>query len=357
MPDSRRIVVSAQASAQGSNQLWMASTVTGGYYALTSGISDRINPRVSPDGRVILFTETLSNFDVVSATLDSASVHRLVATERNEQMPAWAAKQWVMVYVTDRNGPLEIWMRSGEVDRPLVTAKDFAPGTTRSLLGPALAPDASRVIYARVDTKGGTSGMRLWISAVNGSAPTLLTNDSLDLEAPGCWSPDAAWFAYYAMGSGKQDLMKAKTTGQATPILVKAGVNGGASLPSWSPDGKWICVGEQLVSPDGKSTRSLPKDTSPAYMFSADGKRMYGIRQDGERQLLFSIDLATGKEKVVGDLGKDFRPDSSLGPGIRFSLAPDGKSFIYGVRNDKSNLWLLEGFEPKTDLLSRLGLR
>jgi Tol biopolymer transport system component len=353
MPDGRRIVVSTQGSEGGSEQLWIADTVTGGYYALTTGTTGRLYPSVSPDGKMILFTESISDFDIVSANLESAAVQRLIATERNELMPAWAASQSVMAYVTDRNGPTEIWVRSGDVDRPIVTSKDFEPGTTSDLWGPALAPDASRVIYARTDTKGVS---RLWISAVHRSAPSLLTNDAHAIEFPGSWSPDGTWFTYETETRGQVDLMKAKTTGQVTPILVKANVPSGDAVPSWSPDGKWICDGEQLVSPDGKTVRRLLGNSS-GYTFSADGSRIYGIRRDGERRFLFLLDLLTNKEKVVGEIGEDFRPNSVPNPSMRFSLAPDGKSFVYGALNEKWNLWLLEGFEPKTDLLSRLGLR
>jgi hypothetical protein len=101
----------------------------------------------------------------------------------------------------------------------------------------------------------------------------------------------------------------------------------------------------------------IPGKDSIGYTFSADGRRVYGIREESERYQLFFIDLSTGKDRIVGDLSRDFRPSSFLGPAIRLSLAPDGKSLVYGVSNRKSNLWLLEGFEPKTDLLSRLGLR
>jgi hypothetical protein len=63
------------------------------------------------------------------------------------------------------------------------------------------------------------------------------------------------------------------------------------------------------------------------------------------------------RRKDHGDVGKDFVPArSNTLTNIWFSLAPDGKSFVYGVVKSKSNLWLLQGFEPKTDLLSRLGL-
>lgn len=39
----------------------------------------------------------------------------------------------------------------------------------------------------------------------------------------------------------------------------------------------------------------------------------------------------TLKQKVIKDLGKDLQPDSPNNPGIRFSMAPDGKSFVYST--------------------------
>jgi Tol biopolymer transport system component len=352
MPDSRRIVLATGALAE-ENQLWLADTVSGRFHALTSGTSPRYAPSVSPDGKKILFTENAGSLDIVSVNLKTAAAERLVATERNEQMPAWSSRRWVMAYVTDRNGPAEIWLHEGETDRPLVTAKDFAPGSASWFMGPAPSPDGSRVIYSRVDVK---ENVRLWISATSGGTPSRLTNVQNDTEYPGSWSPDGNWFVYAVQRGGSFELKKVKTTGQATPITIKAAPES-QGIPSWSPDGNWICYAEQLISSDGQKTRPLPKMHSSTYMFSSDGKGLYGIRQDGERQLLFFIDLATEQERVVGDLGKEFPPGSSFAPGIRFSLAPDGKSFVYGALSQKSNLWLLEGFEPKTDLLSRLGLR
>lgn len=71
---------------------------------------------------------------------------------------------------------------------------------------------------------------------------------------------------------------------------------------------------------------------------------LYGLRGDGARELLFSVDVATGAEKVIGDVGKDFAPKNDFHPGIRFSLAPDGKSFVYAAGRLRSNLWLMEGW-------------
>ena len=357
MPDNRHIVFSFAPSPDASSQLWMADTVTGERHALTSGTTSRTAPAVSPDGRKIVFVESAGNFDVVSVDLRNAAAHGLIATARDESMPAWAARQPVLVFVTDRNGFQEIWIhREGSGDRPLVTPRDFPPGTTQWFMGPALSPDADRVIYSRIESSGG--GTHLWISAVAGGAPVPVTNDGTFSEFPGSWSTDGNWFTYLALKDGKLHLLKVKTSGQATPTVVKTDPPSPSDgVPSWSPGGDWILYAGNLFSPDGKTIRPLGEHHSEANVFSKDGKLVYGMRADHERELLFSVDIATGAEKVIGDVGKDFRPGSFLNPAKRFSLAPDGQSLVYGTAKRQDNLWMLEGFAARPGIWARLGLR
>jgi hypothetical protein len=303
---------------------------------------------VAPDGRKLILSESTGNYDVVSMDLATAAARPLISTSRNEVMPSWAAAEPVMVYVSDRNGAYEIWLRrEGIGDRPIVSAADFA-NDTRGFMVPELSPKGDRVIYGRVESAGTA---RLWISAVAGGAPIQLTNESAT-EFAGDWSPDGAWFVYYRWKDARLSLMKVKTTGQATPIVLKEQTES-SILPSWSPTGEWIAYGTDLVSPDGKTTRSLGKPESRHYAFSRDGKLLYGLRQDKEHQFLFSIDVASGATKVIGDIGAEFPPATSMNPGIRFSLAPDGKSFIYASGLFRNNLWMLEGFEEPKGLLAR----
>lgn len=49
---------------------------------------------------------------------------------------------------------------------------------------------------------------------------------------------------------------------------------------------------------------------------------------DRDKVTLFSLNPVTLTQKVIKELGKDLSPASDFGPGIRFSLAPDGKSII-----------------------------
>jgi serine/threonine protein kinase/Tol biopolymer transport system component len=355
MPDSRHVVLALERAGGNSEQLWIADTGSGEFHALTSGTTFRSAPAVSPDGQRIIFQEGTGSYDIVSVDLASAAAHPLIATERDELMPAWAANKPLLVYITDRNGPQEIWLHAADnSDRPLVTARDFPGVPLQWLMGPALSPEGDRVIYSKVDMGGAEL---LWISAVAGGSPVQLTNDRASGEFPGSWSLDESWFAYMQFRDGKVNLAKVKTTGQAPPSIVRAGVEyENEAVPVWSPAGDWILLGESLYSPDGKTVRSLGEHHSDGYTFSPDGKRVYGLRRSDEGETLFTVDVASGVEKIVGDVGKDYRPGSNLNPGMRFSLAPDGKSIVYGSGRFKNNLWMLEGFAVKSGLLARLGL-
>jgi hypothetical protein len=180
------------------------------------------------------------------------------------------------------------------------------------------------------------------MSSVTGGAPVRLTNDATSTEYGGAWSPDASWFAYLAIRNGKMDLMKVKASGQAAPALVYANP-GCLETPSWSPAGDWIQCGSQLISPDGQASRKLPVRHTQNYVFSKDGKLLYGLRDDPDHEVLFSVNVATGFEKTLGNIGREFRPNSNFHPALRFSLSPDGKSFVYPAGTFHSNLWMLTG--------------
>ena len=63
-----------------------------------------------------------------------------------------------------------------------------------------------------------------------------------------------------------------------------------------------------------------------------------------DRATLFSLDPVTLKQKVIKELGKDLAPQSGDHPGIRFSIAPDGKSFVYPTAYYREDLCMLTGY-------------
>jgi hypothetical protein len=80
------------------------------------------------------------------------------------------------------------------------------------------------------------------------------------------------------------------------------------------------------------------------------------MRPENGQQTLFSIDVASGAERIIAS-GIRFEPRSNLSPSIRFSLAPDGKSLVYGTGLIRNNLWIMEGFKSPDTLAARLGWR
>ncbi len=354
-PDGRTGILSL--TTAGGTHLWFAGIRTGLRQPLMVGTPSETEnqPVLSPDGKKILFTQGETEFTIASASLADASVSRLISTTGMATgMPAWARHQDKMVYDTARSGSSAIWMRNEGWDRPIVTADAFPPGTTDKFMTPALSPDGDRLAYTRSDKD---QKFVDWISSVSGGPPVRLTNIMDAVERGGSWSPDGAQIVYWQFKGGKTAIMLAKTSGEATPVMLREMV--GNPLPDWSPDGQWISFadvksgGWAVISPDGKTLRTYGEPRTVQMTFSADSRHLYGIRVDGDRNTLFSIDLATKEVKNIGDVGKDFTPASYSNPGIRLSLSPDGKSVLFTSMRRTSSLWMLEGFDPP-GLLDRL---
>src|SRR6185436_12557997 len=255
---------------------------SGEFAVLSRGTTAQTVPAVSPDGGKIAFLVQTTDYDLVSVDLSTAAAATLIATQRTEEMPAWAMKEAALAYVTDRTGEPEIWLhKSGQPDRPLVTARDFPPDTTQWFMGPMLSPDATRIIYTRIERAGPA---RLWMSAVSGGAPVRLVKSDAEIDYAGSWSPDGAWFVYWNMQDGAVSLRKVKTTGQGEPEVLRPMVKPHESTaPLWSPAGDWILhsdQGFQLISPDGKTTRKVDAPRLALCTFSANGASLYCLRQE-----------------------------------------------------------------------------
>lgn len=341
MPDSRNLML-ALAAGYSAHHLFAADTESGRMNQITTGNVSQIKPALSPDGQKVMYEERTADYDIISVALADGKVSRLVATAAPERMAAWSRGTNRLAYVTDRNGTPEIWVREGDgTNRPVITARELPAGEIGVLMNPAISPDGQRIIYAYLVLG---RPLVLWVASLQGGAAVRLTNTSASNEFGGAWSPDGKWFAYGGESGGKGSLMKVKTTGESTPILLH---DVKYCLPDWSPANDWISYyddGWLLTTPDGKTTRKLGDLQTQYVAFSADGKQLWFVRTASDKVQLVTLDLATNKERVVADLDEAYSPASDSGPGIRFTLAPDGKSLAYSFRKESRTLWMLEGF-------------
>jgi serine/threonine protein kinase/Tol biopolymer transport system component len=356
MPDSRHFVFTMGTAGQ--SHLWLADADSNEGHQVTMGTSSEYEPAVSPDGTVLAFAKHDLNLNVISLSLFDNTTQTLVGTERRERMAAWAAKTGQLAYVTNRNGPMEIWIRSGDgSNRPVVTKDNFPGSRTRHLMNPSLSPDGNRIVFVRDGPEG---ELRDWIMSLSEGVPHRLNDSATDQEYGGVWSPDGSRFAYIQVLDKSGVLLVVNVGSAEPPRVLRKDVS--FALPDWSPTGEWISFqdegGWKVISPDGKTVKALGKIQTRHLAFSKDGKQLYGVREEHGGALhggatLFSFDLLTGKMKDLRDLGHELAPASDYGPGIRFSLAPDGKSIAYSVGDFRSTLWLLEGFQQPS-LLQRV---
>jgi eukaryotic-like serine/threonine-protein kinase len=346
LTDSLHIVISLQSGPPSSGHLWIADTESGNLEPLTNGTHLEIEPAVSPDGGSLVYTEHIKRFDIASVSVEDGSVRTLTMTAHEEHKPAWAARQSKLTWVSERSGFPEIWMRNLDgTDRPVVTRQDFPAGTTSAFTNPALSPDGDRLIYGRIDNAG---IIELWVSSLAGGSPVRLTNNPPAIGEYGSnWSPDGKDFAYLQTHADKADLMTVKTSGNASPEVLRGNIDW-YFLPDWSPTGEWITFhddeGAELISPNGKNLRSLGKLQTLYLAFSKDGKKLYGIKFDQGTISLFSVDPNTVKTKVIKVLGQEWAPNDDLLPAVRFSFAPDGKTFVYAISKTQDDLWMLQGY-------------
>ena len=277
-------------------RIWQANARSGPIRKLTVGTSSESEsqPALSPDGKKMLFVQAKGDYMIVSASLADATVKRVISSEIPTGMPQWAQHHDEFVYDSVRNGSPAIWMRGEGWDRPIVTGEAFPPGTTNGFSTPALSPGADRVAYTRDDKD---RQFQNWISSISGGPPVRLTNDKDAVERVGSWSPDGAKIVYWHVRDNGASLMVVNATGEATPTMLRQRI--GNLLPEWSRDGQWIKYfdfvdggGWSLISPDGKTVRSYGESTTIQMTFSADSKKLYGIRGEPDRCILYSVDIA-----------------------------------------------------------------
>ncbi len=348
MPDSQHLVMSFPTAGHPQPQLWMAHVEDQDLDALTADEGIKVRPAVSPDGKKIAYASMTENFDIVEIPAAGGPVRPILSTSRNEMSPAWSPVAPLLAYVTDRSGPQEIWLRSMQdgSDRPLVTQRDFDDNTL-ALGTLAVSPDGSRLAYSRNST---THLGRLWISPLAGGGTPVAVTKSNEFERAPAWSPDGNWLTYFSSAGG---LMKTRVGGSDPPVLLRREF---CSHPApWSPDGKWIACpvddGVLLLSPDGKQMHKVGSRSSPV-AWSPDSRQLYALAAgQGTQWLLESIDVSSGTERTIADLGSQYL---FQGDPLSLSLSNDHTSLAASVVSYQSDIWMLEGFAQPRGRLGHL---
>jgi Tol biopolymer transport system component len=355
MPDSRDFVL---ASMYGYWTSKLTTVAPDGSVQLIYPMSQIVSGvSLSPDGKRLAFGIGNVEWDVLEGTLASGSMRTTLAPGGLSYDPDWAPNGAHYLVSTDRSGNPSIEDVSLDgFSRLFAPAKEGAS----VMFGPRWSPDGSRVVFVAA----GSQGVSLMLSnAAGGGAVEVVRSGLLTGAVPYSWSPDGQWMAGVQKVGNQLKVVKVKPLAGATPVTLAASYPAIAQSqfggPVWSPAGNWILYqsakGMALVSPDGTVSRELSQRTFLAYAFSKDGRQVFGIFRNttdsGAEWQLYSVDVATGAEKILAQLALPASTNVVSG----FSLHPDGKRFLTSIGKWPYDIWMLEGFQaPSRNWFVRL---
>ena len=176
MPDSRHAVISFSIGGV-QPALWLADLKWEKLRKLTASTSAEAEPSLSPRGERLAFT-----IDHRRPRPDGAAAGWVAAASPCFRQAATCTRLRgrptgdQLLYATDRTGAAEIWihnMKAG-IDRPMVTQRDFPPGTTTALAYPVFSPDGSRFAFVRFSTDGPPT---IWVEPTVGGPTIRLTSE------------------------------------------------------------------------------------------------------------------------------------------------------------------------------------
>ena len=326
------------------------SAETGRKTPITSpppGVAGDGAPSVSPDGRTLAFTRTVTglvNADIFTLSLPpggavpTAKPERATFDSRWVLGHAWSADAREIVFSSDRGGRVELWRtRPGSRNPIRVTGAGEDSGPLRSLMQLYLAVSwqGHRLAYTQ-QTVTGPDIWRMDIASAHTAPPVRWIASTRGERSPQ-YSPDGTRIAFHSFRSGRGEIWVCDADG-SHPLKLTAFPGGYSGTPRWSPDGRSIAFDDSsagnweiyVVSALGGSARRLTNhpalDAAPSW--SRDGNWIYFGSDRGGRLDIWKV-RPGGKSPIQVTANGGFEAFES----------DDGRYLYYTKTDGGSALW------------------
>ncbi|MBI1967152.1 MAG: PD40 domain-containing protein [Gemmatimonadetes bacterium] len=324
---------------------------------------------VSPDGKTIVF-DLLG--DLYTVPIAGGTATRLTSGLAYDAQPRLSPDGKKIVFVSDRSGGDNVWTMSLD----LKDTTQITQGNTSLYVSPEWTPDGSYIVVSRSGGLGGAAKLTMYHA--DGKGPLPVIRGPQPFKTLGAaFSPDGRyiWFAgrngdwsYNALFPQYQLFVYDRERG--TSILMTTRYGSGFR-PAVSPDGKWLVYGTRHHSETGLRLRNLengeedwlahpvqrdemesraPLDVLPGYAFTPDSRAVV-VSYGGEIWRVPLDRSAATKIPFQAEVKLD------IGPEVRFAyhvdtaalvtarqirnpaVSPDGKRVVFTAFD---RLWVKE---------------
>jgi Tol biopolymer transport system component len=242
----------------------------------------------------------------------------------------------------------DIW--SYDIERSVKTRLTFASNSGEGDLSPVWSADGTRIAYT--NARAGVFGF-LQKSADGSGSEEILLEGTNSVKYPTDWSPDGKFLAYQQATAGVNGIWILPLSGERKPISFVES-RSIATFAAFSPDGKWLAFcstesGEQNVyvmqfpGPGGKWQISRAGGCYPHWR--RDQKELFYLSSDDK--IMVAAVSVNGPSFVVGGvtpLFETFVYRSQVGA---YDVTADGQRFIIPYEPAQSNaaITLIENWD------------
>jgi Tol biopolymer transport system component len=251
--------------------------------------------------------------EVCVMNADGSGRRNLTRHPANDFKPSWSPDGRRIAFVSDRNGPLEVYlMNASGGDQRLVTQGD----------DPAWSPDGRRISFA------GNDG--LYLVNADGSGVRRLTRNpvyGMPYGTP-AWSPDGRRIAFTSRQDGNDEVYVMNADGTGHRNLTRNAAADHVHAGGWSPDGRRIVFHSNrggnrdiyVMNADGSGQRPLTRNPAPDLFaaWSPDGRRIAFTRDRNREPEVYVMNAdGSGQRNLTGGGGPAWSPlpPASAGPG------------------------------------------
>jgi Tol biopolymer transport system component len=261
----------------------------------------------------------------------------IIASTRTDVSPRFSPDGKRIVFASDRDGYLEIWVAASDGSGPaqLTTLKSSRSGS------PRWSPDGTEIVFDSLAS--GSSD--IWMVGSEGGPPRQLTTEP-SIDARPSFSRDGRWIYFRSDRSGAQQIWKMPSAAPFRPA-VQLTQNGGFDADE-APDGKLLYYTRpqgglwNMPVEGGEGTLVLEQVKSGLWSLAENGIYYLDIAArspEGATPLMW-LSSATHKLVQVGAVRK---PIVAFTPGL--SVTSDGRRIAWAqIDREESELMLIDNF-------------